>query len=85
MFIKDKGKIMDLVKKLKKKLNLIKMTNHHILLTNLSLKQKNFKEAAFTKIQLKKQIMFQFKTLNKIILTTILSTKHVVLQLNQTQ
>lgn len=45
---------MDLVKKLKKKLNLIKMTNHHILLTNLSLKQKNFKQAAVIKIQLKK-------------------------------
>jgi hypothetical protein len=34
------------------------MTNHHLSLINLSLKQENFKEAAVTMIQLKKQMMF---------------------------
>ena len=58
MSIKEKGKILDLVKIIQKKLNLNKMTNHHLLLTSLSLKQENFKEAAVTKIQFKKQMMF---------------------------
>ena len=58
MSIKEKGKILDLVKIIQKKLNLNKMINHHLLLINLCLKQENFKEAAVTKIQLKKQMIF---------------------------